>query len=74
MTRCLKGKTIPTGLQDVTKEKAVGSARITETWPCPRITDWFVAMIYDIVAVEISLTFRQSERLCPPTCMQMTGK
>ena len=36
--------------------------------------DWFVAMIYDIVAVEASLTFRQSERLCPPTCMQMTGK
>ena len=36
--------------------------------------DWFVAMIYDIVAVETSLTFRQSERLCPPTCMQMTGK
>ena len=36
--------------------------------------DWFVAMIYDIVAVETSLTFRQSERLCPPICMQMTGK
>ena len=36
--------------------------------------DRFVAMIYDIVAVETSLTFRQSERLCPPTCMQMTGK
>ena len=33
--------------------------------------DWFVAMIYDIVAVETSLTFRQSERLCPPTSMQM---
>ena len=31
---------------------------------------WLVRqMIYDIVAGETSLTFRQSERLCPPTSM-----
>ena len=33
--------------------------------------DWFVVMIYDIVTVETSFTYRQSERLCPPTSMQM---
>ena len=33
--------------------------------------DWFVVMIYDTVTVEISFTYRQSERLRPPTSMQM---
>ena len=33
--------------------------------------DWFVVMIYDTVTVETSFTYRQSERLCPPTNMQM---
>ena len=60
---------MPTDLQDVTKEKATGSVCITKPWPPLRIS--MIGSSDDLrhSCRRTSLTFRQSESLCPPTSM-----